>query len=127
MLRKDMKMTQEIDTNKQAMVPMNVLLLGIFTCSIYFMVWYYKRGEEINALLGRQAVNPIFVIFPILNLYYYYTIDLALIEIGKLKGLDYQSSFIKWFLLGMVCGIGWFMALFQICDFINKVRAKSVT
>ena len=102
-----------------------VILLSIVTCGIYGLVWWYQRGVEVNKVLGRDAVSPVFIFIPILNILYLYNLDMALVEIGKLRGVDYQSSFVKWILLCILCGIGGFIAIFQICDFLNQVWAKT--
>ena len=43
--------------------PMNVLLYGFLTCGIYSIYWTYLRVKEMNAYLGREQVNPMFI-FP---------------------------------------------------------------
>ena len=43
--------------------PMNVLLYGFLTCGIYSIYWMYVRVKEMNAYLGREQVNPMFI-FP---------------------------------------------------------------
>jgi len=43
--------------------PMMVLILGLFTCGIVPLWWMWTRTKELNAALGKQQVNPMFV-FP---------------------------------------------------------------
>lgn len=43
--------------------PMNVLLYGFLTCGIYSIYWMWVRVKEMNAYLGREQVNPMFI-FP---------------------------------------------------------------
>ena len=43
--------------------PVMVLVLGFFSCGIVPLWWMWTRTKELNAALGKQQVNPMFV-FP---------------------------------------------------------------
>jgi hypothetical protein len=40
--------------------PMRVVILTLVTCGIYGIIWVYKRINEINAMLGREEIKPLF-------------------------------------------------------------------
>ncbi|MDR1927046.1 MAG: DUF4234 domain-containing protein [Oscillospiraceae bacterium] len=105
--------------------PIKIFLLSIVTCGIYGLIWDYKTGEEINKALGREAVNTNLVwisilCFPVI-LYYLYTVDQALMELGVQRGIRYDSNFVLWILLYVVASAGWFVAMFQTQAFLNRV------
>ena len=43
--------------------PMMVLILGFVTCYLFAIYWMWVRTKELNAELGKQQVNPMFI-FP---------------------------------------------------------------
>ena len=42
--------------------PTTVLILGLVTCGLYTVYWMWVRAKEMNDYLGRQVVNPLFII-----------------------------------------------------------------
>jgi hypothetical protein len=106
-----------------------LILLSIVTCGIYGAYYLYVLGNELNAALGREAVNPVFAIIGMfcapLLLYYLYQLDMALPEIGARYGLGYQPNFILWLLFTLFCGIGLFIAYYQIVTYMNEICDRS--
>jgi hypothetical protein len=105
--------------------PFLLILLSIVTCGIYAIYYWYITGQDLNKMLGREAVNPVFlfislVFFPLM-FYYLYMIDKALEEVGGQSGKPYSPNFIMWLLLSLICGIGGFVALFQTSKYLNNV------
>jgi len=109
--------------------PVTLVLLSILTCGIYGAYWLYITGKDINAVLGRDAVNPVLAIVgmfcaPVI-LYYLYTLDRELVEVGNARGIEYKQNFVLWIVLAIVCGIGLWVAYFQIPKFLNSVWDNS--
>lgn len=42
--------------------PTHVLILGFVTCGIYSLYWLWLRLQEMNEYLGKQQVNPMFIV-----------------------------------------------------------------
>jgi hypothetical protein len=42
--------------------PTTVLILGFVTCGLYCLYWLWMRVKESNDYLGKQAVNPMFIL-----------------------------------------------------------------
>ena len=105
--------------------PVVLVVLSIITCGIYGAYYLYIIGQDINAVLGREAVNPILAIIGIfcspIILYYLYTVDRAMVEIGTENDIPYNNNFILWLLLTLFCGVGIFVAYFQIPGFFNRL------
>ena len=107
--------------------PLIVLLLTFITCGIYGLVWLYEIGDQVNKALNREAVKPVYVwlgivCFPVLY-YYIYTLDLAMIDLGKERDVNYTSNFVIW-LITMFIGIGLFICEMQGQTFLNQVWEK---
>ncbi len=105
--------------------PVKVLILSIVTCGIYMLIWLHKVGEEVNQALGKEAVKTnlvwISLLCPFLILYYLYTLDQALGELGAQRNVAWNSNFLMWILLSLLAGIGTYVAEFQIQTFLNQV------
>jgi hypothetical protein len=105
--------------------PVVLILLTIVTCGIYAIYYWFITGQDINKILGYEAVNPLFLIisfvFPPLLLYYLYLIDKSLETVGINCGITYSPNFILWMLLYFICGIGIYVALFQVANYLNKL------
>ena len=108
--------------------PVAVILLSIVTCGIYGIYWLYVVGQDINKVLGREAINPLFlflgILFSPLILYSLYLIDKALEEVGTLREMPYKPNFILWLILTLVCGVGVIVAYYQISSYLNTVWDK---
>jgi len=59
----DLPATSNIPGGKKVEEPTTVLILGFVTCGLYCIFWQWMRVKEMNAYLGKEAVNPMFV-FP---------------------------------------------------------------
>ena len=100
-----------------------VIVLSLVTCGIYSIYWLYTALNDLNKLVGREAVNPI--LGAIIAPYGLYVIDKEFVEINKNEGLeDYKSNFVLWILLCFVCSIGYFMAVSQIVKNFNAIWEK---
>jgi hypothetical protein len=42
--------------------PTTVLILGLVTCGLYTIYWLWIRVKEMNDYLGKQQVNPMFIV-----------------------------------------------------------------
>lgn len=83
--------------------PTTVLILGLVTCGLYGVYWYYLRVKEINGYLGQQAINPMFVfpgcLCPPLLIYVAYLVAKALPDMQKKAGLEAKDEFVLHFIL----------------------------
>ena len=105
----------------------SVILLGIITCGLYTIWWQYTIGKEINTALGEEAVSPILAVvailcFPLMY-YYVYTIDQALVKLGRKCGVRYESNFVLW-IITMLLGIGYIIQIVQAQSYLNEVWAS---
>ena len=108
--------------------PVMVIVFSIITCGIYGIYWQYTVGKEINAALGREAMNPLLAIlalifYPIL-FYYVYLMDNALVELAPRANVQYESKFIIW-LISMFF-IGTVIQLFMVQTTLNEIWASNV-
>ena len=83
--------------------PTTVLILGFVTCGIYPLYWLWVRAKEINAYLGREAINPMFIFpgcfcFPLLY-YVAFLLAKAIPEMQKKAGVEAKDEFLVHFLL----------------------------
>ncbi len=83
--------------------PTTVILLGFVTCGIYCLYWMWVRAKEMNAYLGREAVNPLFIIpgclcFPVL-IYADFLFAKGLPEMQKQAGVEAKDEFVLHFIL----------------------------
>ena len=104
--------------------PVSVILLTFITCGIYGIWWMYTVGKEINAALGREAVNPVLAIVSIicfpLMFYYMYLLDNALVELGTATAKPYNSNFMLWVITSLL-GFGILIVIVQAQGFLNGV------
>jgi len=108
--------------------PATLVLLSIVTCGIYGAYWLYLVGQDVNRMLGREAISPVIAIIgifcsPVL-LVYLYMLDRELEQVGKQREVPYAPNFVMWLVLALVCYIGPFVAIFQISSFLNAVWDK---
>jgi len=104
--------------------PINVILLTLVTCGIYGIYWMYMVGKEVNAALGREAINPVLAIvsiicFPVL-FYYIYLLDNALVELGTATSKPYTSNFLLWVITSLL-GVGILIVIIQGQGYLNSV------
>ncbi|HVT02240.1 MAG TPA: DUF4234 domain-containing protein [Thermoanaerobaculia bacterium] len=59
----DVPAASNIPGGKKTEDPNTVLIFGFLTCGVYCIYWQWLRVKEMNAYLGKEAVNPMFV-FP---------------------------------------------------------------
>jgi len=100
--------------------PIMVIVLSIVTCGIYAIYWLYTSLTELNKIAGKEVVNPI--LGAIIAPYGLYVLDKELVEIYKNEGIgEYKPNFILWIILTIVCGIGFYMAIYQLVGAFNKI------
>lgn len=78
--------------------PTTVLILGFVTCGLYVIFWMWTRAKEMNAYLGREAVNPMFIMpgclcFPV-ALYGYFLYLKAFPDLQKKAGVEPKDEFV---------------------------------
>lgn len=72
--------------------PTTVLILGLVTCGLYTLFWAWTRAKEMNTYLGREVVNPLFIVpgclcFPV-AIYGYFLYCKNLPEMQKKAGIE---------------------------------------
>ena len=83
--------------------PMVVLILGFVTCGLYSIYWLWVRAKEMNAYLGKETVNPLFIVpgclcFPVV-LYADYLFAKGIPEMQKKAGVEAKDDFVLDFIL----------------------------
>jgi len=78
--------------------PTTVLILGLVTCGLYTIFWMWNRAKEMNAYLGKEVVNPMFVVpgclcFPVV-LYAEFLYCKNLPEMQKKAGIEPKDEFV---------------------------------
>ena len=102
------------------------LLLGVVTCGIYSLYWYYQVMEDINRASGEMRINSVgwligsIVCFPLFWVVLY-KVDRELARLSAEEGVYYKENFILWLLLSILMGIGPIVAVFQICGGYNQI------
>jgi hypothetical protein len=105
--------------------PTTILILGLLTCNIFTIYWLWLRVKEINAYLGKEVINPLFVVpgclcFPLL-IYVAYLLAKAIPEVQKKAGVEAKDEFVVHFLLlWFVMPVGAYM----VQQKLNEVWAK---
>ena len=103
--------------------PMVIILLTLVTGGLFMIYWTYTAIIDVNKLTGKEAVNPI--LGAIIAIYGWYIIDKELVEIYKAEGLpERKPGFVMWLLLCLVCGIGSYVAIYQMVNSFNEIWAK---
>lgn len=110
----------------QVRKPSTVILLTIFTCGIYGLVWLYSVATEINAILGDDnATNPSYSWIGILCFIFSYIlmvqIDTAMIEIDRRRGRYSESKILLWILLTVFVGIGLYLMQYDVQTRLNNL------
>jgi hypothetical protein len=105
--------------------PTTVLVLGFVTCGLYIIFWAWMRAKEMNAYLGREAVNPLFIVpgclcFPV-AIYGYFLYCKNLPEMQKKAGLEPKDELaIHLVLLILLSPVGAYL----IQQKLNEIWAK---
>lgn len=86
--------------------PITVLILGLVTCGLYSLYWMWVRTKEMNDYLGKQQVNPMFVMpgcfcLPIL-IYAEFLFAKGVDEMTKKAGTSQKEDFLINFILFLV-------------------------
>ena len=76
-----------------------VYVLGIITCGIYFIYWFWKSKNDINELGGDIPPAWMYLI-PVVNVYWLYRYAKSFSEVIKR-----DDNTILWFLLFFLVGI----------------------
>ena len=105
--------------------PVTCILLGIITCGIYSLYWYWITNKQINELAGTEVVSSGMLVlgwfcFPV-AWFNWYKWDQALQDIGYRHNIRYSANFILWIILTIFVGVGGFIMMFQIQDAFNRV------
>jgi len=105
--------------------PATVLILGLVTCGIYPLYWLWVRAKEINAYLGREVINPMFIFpgcfcFPLL-FYVAYLLAEAVPEMQKKAGVEAKDEFLVHFLLLIIAMP---VGMFLIQQKLNEIWSK---
>jgi hypothetical protein len=107
--------------------PMMVLILGFFTCGIIPLWWMWTRTKEMNAALGKQQVNPMFVFpgcicFPVFW-YASWLFAQGFHEMKKKKGGDVKDEILlHTILMILIMPVGQFLIQQQL----NEMSGKKV-
>lgn len=106
-----------------------VILLSIITCGIYMFYWYYVTMEDINKIAGEERIPAAgwligSILCSPLIWVVYYKLDKNLARVSAENGTYYKENFVLWLLLTFFCGIGTFIAIFQICGGLNEIWNK---
>jgi len=105
--------------------PTMVLILGFVTCGIIIIWWFWVRVKEMNAALGKQQVNPMFVFpgclcFPLMW-YASWLFAQGVHELKKKKGGDVKDEIIlHTLLLILIAPVGQWMIQQQWNDLVKK-------
>jgi hypothetical protein len=75
--------------------PVTAVLLAMFTCGIYPLIWIFKRLNEINTFLGREEIPPMmfwggFICGPVF-LFVIWKMIQALPEMGQKAGVEIED------------------------------------
>jgi hypothetical protein len=100
------------------------------------MYWSYVTNEEIKRLSGNtEEVSGGIIIFgwfcAIPLWYYWYKWDKALQYISGVRGsqnpqaVPYSSNFALWLIFHFIGGIGIYISMYQVQDYINNVNGLS--
>jgi hypothetical protein len=105
--------------------PVTVLILGLVTCGLYCVYWGWVRAKEMNAYLGREAVNPMFIIpgcicFPVV-LYAYYLFAKELPEMQKKAGVEVKDEFVLHLILLILLP---YVGQYMIQQKLNEIWSK---
>jgi hypothetical protein len=106
--------------------PKMVLILSLVTCNIYAMYWLWMRVKEMNAYLGEEKVNPLFILpgcfcFPV-AVYGSYLFAQNIPAMQKKAGVEAKDEFVLHLVLLIL--LPW-LAAFLIQPKLNEIWSKS--
>ncbi len=105
--------------------PGTVIVLTIFTCGIYGLIWLYSISKEINAVLGYEATKPHYSLIGILCFIFTYLlwsqVDNAMVEIDRKRGIHTENKFLTWIILSILLGIGIFIMEYDVQSRLNAL------
>ena len=109
--------------------PVVVILLSIVTCGIYYLYWMYSCAVDVNRVFDEERINPVLwillsLLFPPLSFYMLWQLDTNLKKIADAEDVPYKENFIMWLILALVCGVGVYVAMYQLQDGFNRVWTK---
>jgi len=108
---------------------LTVLLFTIITCGIYQFYWLYQVMEDINKASGERRLNSgglllaSILCMPLIWVAYY-KIDKELMRLSAENGCFYRENFVMWLVLSFLCGIGLYVADFNVCGGFNEIWDK---
>lgn len=108
--------------------PIAVLILGFFSCMIVPIWWMWTRTKELNAALGKQQVNPMFVFpgcacFPVMwYASWLYAQGFHEFKKQKLGDKAKDETMLHAILLILIMPVGQFMIQTQL----NEINGKKV-
>ena len=105
--------------------PKMVLILGLVTCNLYTMYWLWTKVKEMNAYLGQEKVNPLFILpgclcFPV-SIYGSYLFAQNIPEMEKKAGVEVKDEMVLHLVLMIF--LPW-LASFLIQQKLNAIWAK---
>jgi hypothetical protein len=105
--------------------PTTVLILGLVTCGIYTLFWVWTRVKEMNAYLGKEVVNPMFIVpgclcFPVV-LYGEFLFCKNIPEMQKKAGIEPKDEFVLHFVLMLLLP---YVGAYLIQQKLNEVWSK---
>ena len=106
--------------------PTTVLILGLVTCGIYTIFWLWNRVKEMNAYLGKEVVNPMFVVpgclcFPVV-IYGEFLYCKGIPEMQKKAGIEPKDEFVLHLVLMILLP---YVGSYLIQQKLNEIWAKS--
>ena len=105
--------------------PQTVLILGLVTCGIYTFFWAWARVKEMNAYLGKEVVNPMFIfpgcICPFVAIYGYFLYCKNLPEMQKKAGIEPKDEFVLHLVLMILLP---YVGSYLIQQKLNEIWAK---
>jgi hypothetical protein len=105
--------------------PTTVLILGLVTCGLYTIFWLWNRAKEMNAYMGKEVVNPMFIVpgclcFPIV-IYGEFLYCKTLPEMQKKAGIVPKDEFVLHLVLMILLP---YVGSYLIQQKLNEIWAK---
>ena len=109
--------------------PVVVIILSIVTCGIYALFWLYTVMEDVNRTSGQQRIDSTMLLIlsiicaPVMW-FALYKVDQEMMRLAGENGTTYNSNFVLWLLLTFVCGVGTYVAMYQLTNTYNEIWAR---